>query len=392
MRFISPLDALLRDIFLGITGIVQTLTVWLKAEGFNMAGSIKLRPAIQMIEDLEDRGLLRPGMRIIDSSSGNLGVALSLVCLVKGYAFTCVSDPNISQQNRRLIEACGSRVIIVTKRDKDGGFLNARIALINEMLAKDTNLFWLDQYTSPANDAAHSRWTRRKRCKPARTSTAAFIGPGTTTCKLTGCGEYIRRAMPPVKTVAVDAEASLTSQCCQAAPLHSDLTKREQEVLHWIAAGKSNWEIGKILQLSEFTVKNYVKSLLTKLAVSNRTQAASKAVSERLIINDARVPIADMERAASHRLHVREMAAAIAAWLADAADTDKDELTNAFNAVADSVRAGKLDGAEQAARDNSQAADCYRKVIAYIREHSDDYEPGFEDRFVKLVKRLAPQP
>ncbi len=122
------------------------------------------------------------------------------------------------------------------------------------------------------------------------------------------------------------------------------------------------------------------------------------------------------ERAASHRLHVREMAAAIAARLVDAADTDEDELTTASNAAADLVRAGKLDEAEHAARDllvrfpevhdgydrlgmvyeargeNRQAADCYRKVIAFIKEHPDNYEPGFEDVFVKLVNRLDPQP
>jgi tetratricopeptide (TPR) repeat protein len=125
---------------------------------------------------------------------------------------------------------------------------------------------------------------------------------------------------------------------------------------------------------------------------------------------------AEAERTASHRLHVREMAAAIAARLADAADTDEDELTTASNAAADLVRAGKLDEAEHAARDllvlfpevhdgydrlgmvyeargeNRQAADCYRKVIAFIKEHPDDYEPGFEDVFVKLVNRLDPQP
>ena len=93
---------------------------------------------------------------------------------------------------------------------------------------------------------------------------------------------------------------------------------------------------------------------------------------------------------------------------------DEDELTIASNAAADLVRAGKLDEAEQAARDlqvrfpevhdgydrlgmvheargeNRQAADCYRKVIAFVREHPDDYDPGFEDVFVKLVNRLDP--
>ena len=120
------------------------------------------------------------------------------------------------------------------------------------------------------------------------------------------------------------------------------------------------------------------------------------------------------ERAAAHTQNLREVKAAIAARLFGAEDADEDELTIASNAAADLVRAGKLDEAEQAARDllvrfpevhdgydrlgmvheargeNRQAADCYRKVIEFIREHPDDYDPGFEDMFTKLVNRLDP--
>ena len=121
------------------------------------------------------------------------------------------------------------------------------------------------------------------------------------------------------------------------------------------------------------------------------------------------------ENAAAHRSPpLRDVKAAIAAILSSAEDADEDELTIASNAAADLVRAGKLDEAEQAARDlqarfpevhdgydrlgmvheargeNRQAADCYRKVIALVREHPDDYGPGFEDVFVKLVNRLDP--
>ena len=120
------------------------------------------------------------------------------------------------------------------------------------------------------------------------------------------------------------------------------------------------------------------------------------------------------ERAAAHTQNLREVKAAIAARLFVAEDADEDELTIASNAAADLVRAGKLDEAEQAARDllvrfpevhdgydrlgmvheargeNRQAADCYRKVIEFIREHPDDYDPEFENVFVALVERLDP--
>ena len=128
----------------------------------------------------------------------------------------------------------------------------------------------------------------------------------------------------------------------------------------------------------------------------------------------AKVETRRAESAAAHRLPLGDVKAAIAAILSGAGDADEDELTIASNAAADLVRAGKFDEAEQAARDlqarfpevhdgydrlgmvheargeNRQAADCYRKVIALVREHPDDYGPGFEDAFVKLVNRLDP--
>jgi tetratricopeptide (TPR) repeat protein len=116
------------------------------------------------------------------------------------------------------------------------------------------------------------------------------------------------------------------------------------------------------------------------------------------------------QRAAAQRASLRE---ARAAMLADVED-DADELDAASNAAVDLVRAGKLDEAERAARDllerfpyvhdgwdrlgmvyqargdNQKAADCYRKVIAFMREHPDNYDPAFEDKFVKLVEKLDP--
>lgn len=209
MRFVSPLDALLGDIFVGITGIGPNLTVQLKIEGFNMAGSIKLKPAIQMVEDLEYQGRLTPGKRIIESSSGNLGVALSLVGLVKGYPFTCISDPNISPQNRRLIEAYGGRIIVVTRTDANGGYLNTRIALIQDMLATDSDLIWVNQYANPANKAAHIRWTAPEILRAFPNVDLLFIGAGTTGT-LMGCAQHVRRAAPWVKIIAVDSEGSVT--------------------------------------------------------------------------------------------------------------------------------------------------------------------------------------
>jgi tetratricopeptide (TPR) repeat protein len=143
--------------------------------------------------------------------------------------------------------------------------------------------------------------------------------------------------------------------------------------------------------------------------------AKEEAVArEQLAKTEARRAERAAETAAAHTLHLREVKAAIAAGLSGAEDADEDELTIASNAAAELVRVGKLDEAEQAARDllvrfpdvhdgydrlgmvyeargdNRQAADCYRKVIEFIRQHPDDCDPGFEDVFAKLVDRLDP--
>ena len=140
------------------------------------------------------------------------------------------------------------------------------------------------------------------------------------------------------------------------------------------------------------------------------------AEHEQLAEADARRAKNAAVTTAVHRLHLREVKAAIAARLAGAEDADEYELTIASNVAADLVRAGKLDEAEQAARDllvlfpdvhdgydrlgmvyeargdNQKAADCYRKVIEIIRQHPDDYDTEFEHVFTTLVDKLDPPP
>ena len=91
----------------------EAFRVNLKLEGLSATGSIKVKSGLRMISQLEQQGLLRKGMKIIESSSGNLGLALSMICAAKGYSFTCVSDPNISPQTARIIRAYGAKLIIV---------------------------------------------------------------------------------------------------------------------------------------------------------------------------------------------------------------------------------------------------------------------------------------
>ena len=101
----SPLDIIFRDLFYRLRSFARGHDVFLKLEGFNVSGSIKVKTAIGLIEDLERRGIAKPHETVIvESSSGNLGIALSLVYAVKGYKFIWVTDSNSTRANIRGME------------------------------------------------------------------------------------------------------------------------------------------------------------------------------------------------------------------------------------------------------------------------------------------------
>ena len=196
------------DYFLRLAGL-SAGEVYLKLEGLNPAGSVKLRPAVQMIETLESQGRIRPGHRVVESSSGNLGVALAIVCKVKGYQFTCVTDPNANEAAVQLMSTYGARVVVVDKRDAEGGYLGTRIALVLQLLDADPQLVWTNQYANPANADAHYAFTAPEIHHAFPDLDYLFVGAGTTGT-LAGCTRFFARHSPATKVVAVDAVGSVT--------------------------------------------------------------------------------------------------------------------------------------------------------------------------------------
>jgi cysteine synthase A len=186
--------------------------VHLKIEGLNPAGSIKLKTAHAIVADLESRGLITPSTRLIESSSGNLGVALAMVCAAKGYQFVCVIDPNTSAPNRKLIQALGAQVIVVDQRDENGGFLYSRIRLIEQMVAQNPDYIWLNQYQNPNNPLAHYNATARAIAEKFGHVDYLFVGAGTTGT-LMGCKRYFADHHPHTKVIAVDSVGSVTFAC-----------------------------------------------------------------------------------------------------------------------------------------------------------------------------------
>ena len=183
--------------------------LFLKCEGFNFAGSIKLKAAAAMVEAASRDGVLAPGSVMVESSSGNLGVALSIIAASRGHAFLCVTDSRCNLSTRRLMEALGSQVHVITKPDAVGGFLAARLDYVRTLCAADDRYVWLNQYTNPANWQAHYRTTAPEIARQFPQLDVLFVGAGTTGT-LMGCARYFRRWHRPVRVVAVDSAGSVS--------------------------------------------------------------------------------------------------------------------------------------------------------------------------------------
>jgi cysteine synthase A len=183
-------------------------SLFLKCEGFNFAGSIKLKAAAAMIAAAERDGSLTSESIIVESSSGNLGVALSMIAASKGYRFVCVTDARCNLTTRRLMEALGSHVHIVVEPTVDGGLLGARLDHVRALCAADPHYVWLNQYTNPDAWRAHYRTTAPAIVRQFPRLDVLFVGAGTTGT-LMGCARWFREWRRPVRIVAVDSVGSV---------------------------------------------------------------------------------------------------------------------------------------------------------------------------------------
>jgi cysteine synthase A len=146
---------------------------------------------------------------LIESSSGNLGVALSMIAANKGYRFVCVTDARCNSAARRVMEAFGATVKVITAADAETGLLGARICYVRSLCASDRRHVWLNQYANPDNWQAHFRTTAPAIMEAFPDLDVLFVGAGTTGT-LMGCARYLKALHPQVRVVAVDAVGSVT--------------------------------------------------------------------------------------------------------------------------------------------------------------------------------------
>jgi N-(2-amino-2-carboxyethyl)-L-glutamate synthase len=196
------------ELFVDLQSVLG-LPLFLKCEGFNFAGSVKLKAATEMVEAAERDGLLRPGSILIESSSGNLGVALGMIAASKGYEFVCVTDSRCNLATRRLMEALGSRVHTIVEPDPIGGFLGARLNYVRSRCAADERYVWLNQYSNSNAWKAHFRTTGPAIARQFPRLDVLFVGAGTTGT-LMGCARFFRQWHRAVQVVAVDTVGSVS--------------------------------------------------------------------------------------------------------------------------------------------------------------------------------------
>ncbi|WP_290051593.1 2,3-diaminopropionate biosynthesis protein SbnA [Amycolatopsis solani] len=183
--------------------------LYLKCENFNFAGSVKLKAARSMLDAAERAGVVTPDSVIVESSSGNLAIALAMLTASRGHRFVCVLDPRANPGVRRLVESMGGEVVVVTRLDETGGYLRSRIRTVQELCERNPGYLWLNQYANDENWRAHYRHTAPALVRQFPSVDYVFIGAGTTGT-LMGCARYLKDTGHKAKVVAVDSVGSVT--------------------------------------------------------------------------------------------------------------------------------------------------------------------------------------
>lgn len=185
-------------------------SMFAKWEAANLTGSAKDRPAAQMIEAALADGVLRPGGTVVESSSGNLGVALAALCRWHGLRFICVLDPRTNASTAQLISVYGGELDRVTEPDPEtGDWLVARRARVAQLLRTVPGAWCPDQYSNTLNRRAHSEGTMREIAADLDDDVAAVFVATSTTGTVGGCRDYVERNGLGSQVVAVDAEGSV---------------------------------------------------------------------------------------------------------------------------------------------------------------------------------------
>lgn len=177
--------------------------LYVKLEKYNPAGSIKDRAVYYMVENLEKNGILKKGDVLVEATSGNTGIALSMIGGLKGYKVIIVMPETMSVERRTLMKAYGAKLILT-----DGSLgMKGSIEMMNKLLSENTNYISLKQFDNEYNPLAHYETTGVEIYNQVKDIDIFVCGVGTGGT-ISGVGKYLKEKNPNIKVVAVEPEGS----------------------------------------------------------------------------------------------------------------------------------------------------------------------------------------
>ena len=200
-RFDSLIESVGRTPLVGLPRLSPSpdVRLWAKLETNNPTGSVKDRAALSMVAQAEQEGLLRPGVTVLEPTSGNTGISLAMVCRLRGYRLVCVMPENTSIERRQLLTMYGAEIVT----SPAAGGSNQAVAMAKELAAQNPDWVMLYQYGNPANALAHYETTGPEILDDLPTVTHFVAGLGTTGT-LMGTGRYLREKVPGVRIIAAE--------------------------------------------------------------------------------------------------------------------------------------------------------------------------------------------
>src|SRR2546423_2489708 len=184
-------------------------TVIAKLELMNPSGSMKDRPAAFIVERGLADGTITAASHLVESSSGNFGIALATAARVHALDFTCVVDPKTTPANLRILNALGAEVEIVTEPDEHGCYLGARLRRVAELCREGPDRVWINQYANERNWQAHYHGTAAAILADLDRPIDCLVVPVSTTGTILRLAPRLRHDFPALRVVAVDAAGSV---------------------------------------------------------------------------------------------------------------------------------------------------------------------------------------